>query len=248
MNTKNDIDPVLQDDELNRFTFKKGAKAGNFLHDILENQTFHQPVDENLIQQKCNEYGFEEKWIPCLIEWMEDVLQSNLAGFRLKQLTAEQKISEMEFYMTSKNLQAEALNKLLHKNQYSRPEQVFTFSSINGFLKGFIDLVFEHDGQYFIADYKSNYLGPISKSYDEQSCKEAMYDHHYHLQYLVYTLALHRFLQQRINDYDYERDFGGVYYLFLRGMSKENSDKNGIYFHKPELSVIQQLDRLFEDE
>ncbi|MCK5662795.1 MAG: PD-(D/E)XK nuclease family protein, partial [Thiotrichaceae bacterium] len=126
-------------------------------------------------------------------------------------------------------------------------EQVFSFFTINGFLKGFIDLVFEYDGQYFIADYKSNYLGDSALNYDDHSCKEAMYDHHYHLQYLVYTLALHRFLKQRIKDYDYDLHFGGVYYLFLRGMSADKENKQGVYFHKPELKVIQQLDDLFNE-
>ncbi|MBT3202890.1 MAG: exodeoxyribonuclease V subunit beta [Gammaproteobacteria bacterium] len=238
---------VFELDELNRFTFQKGAKAGNFLHDILENQPFDKPVDENLVQLKCNEYGFEEKWVPCLMQWMTDIMECDVGGLQLKKLMPKQKISEMEFYMSSHKLKADELNKLLHQYSYSRPEQVFTFSSINGFLKGFIDLVFEFNGQYFIADYKSNYLGDSIQNYDEHSCKEAMYDHHYHLQYLIYTLALHRFLKSRISDYNYDVHIGGVYYLFLRGMSSFNENKYGVYFHKPDFKVIQQLDGLFNE-
>jgi len=247
------ISPVIEKeaslpiDELSRFTFQKGAKAGNFLHDILEYQPFDESVNESLIQGKCSEYGFDEKWIPCLMQWMEDILNCNIGDMRLNQLTAKQKISEMEFYMSSHHLQAEQLNSILHQYSYSRPEQAFSFFTINGFIKGFIDLVFEYDDKYFIADYKSNFLGNSAQKYDKQSCKEAMYDHHYHLQYLIYTLALHRFLKQRIKDYDYDSHFGGVYYLFLRGMSVENENMQGIYFHKPELKVIQQLDGLFNE-
>jgi len=242
-----DSEPSLPVDELTRFTFQKGAKAGNFLHDIFEHQVFDQPVDELLIQHKCNEYGFEEKWVPCLIDWIRDVVECEISqGLQLMSLKPQQTIAEMEFYMSSKNLMADPLNTLLHQHHYSRPEQIFSFSSINGFLKGFIDLVFEFNGQYFIADYKSNYLGDGVQNYDKQNCKEAMYDHHYHLQYLIYTLALHRFLKQKISDYDYNRHFGGVYYLFLRGMTA-SCKQQGVYFHKPALKIIQQLDELFND-
>ncbi len=247
ISTVTEIETSIDAEELSRFTFQKGAKAGNFLHDILEYQPFDESVKESLIQSKCSEYGFDEKWIPCLTQWIEDIMNCNIGGMQLNQLSPKQKISEMEFYMSSHHLQAEQLNSLLHQYSYSRPEQVFSFFTINGFLKGFIDLVFEYDGQYFIADYKSNYLGDSALNYDDHSCKEAMYDHHYHLQYLVYTLALHRFLKQRIKDYDYDLHFGGVYYLFLRGMSADKENKQGVYFHKPELKVIQQLDDLFNE-
>lgn len=241
-------DSIIENvDELNRFNFQKGAKAGNFLHDILENQPFHSAIDEELIRNKCREYGFEEKWVSCVAIWVEDVLQTDLGGFSLCQLKSGQKISEMEFYLCCNHLQADELNRLLHQYQYSRPEQNFTFSSINGFLKGFIDLVFEYDGRYYIGDYKSNFLGSELNNYNEESCKEAMYHHHYHLQYMVYSIALHRYLQQRINNYDYQQHFGGVYYLFLRGMSKSDTKNNGIYFHKPEHSAIQKIDRLFDN-
>ncbi len=230
---------------LDRFNFFKGAKAGNFLHDLLEHQPFDQPVNTKLFLQKCNEYGFDNKWLPCLEQWIAEVLSSDLGGFQLRQLKSNNKICEMEFYMSSKNLHAESLNTLLHQYGYSRADQSFAFSTINGFLKGFIDLVFEVKGQYFIADYKSNFLGHSYADYDQYCCNEAMHDHHYHLQYLLYSLALHRFLKQRIKKYNYNKHFGGVYYLFLRGMS--TTTRNGIYFHKPEQKIIQQLDDLFNE-
>ncbi len=147
--------------------------------------------------------------------------------------------------MTSHKLNQQGLNKLLHQYDYLLPHQSFSFSSLNGFLKGFIDLIFEHQGQYFVADYKSNYLGNDFADYAEENCKQAMYQHHYHLQYLIYTLALHRYLKQRLPGYQYEQHIGGVYYLFIRGMSPEHAGK-GIYFDKPDSTVIQQLDELFD--
>ena len=83
---------IHDENELNRFNFPKGARAGNFLHDILEHQNFDQEIDASLIQQKCVEYGYEEKWIPCLINWIDDILNCELGGLRLKQLKSEAKI------------------------------------------------------------------------------------------------------------------------------------------------------------
>lgn len=231
---------------LNRFTFPKGARAGNFLHELLEHQPFDRAIDKDMIKQTCQLYGYDEQWIPCLSEWLNEILQCKLGKFQLSELKPTQKICEMEFYMLSKNLKPDALNALLHQSRYSRPEQLFSFTDVKGFIKGFIDLVFEHQGQYFIADYKSNYLGPSVDYYDIDSCEQAMFEHHYHLQYLIYTLALHRFLQQRLVDYDYDKHVGGVYYLFLRGMSITGTGHQGVYFHKPGRDVIEQLNRLFE--
>lgn len=236
-------------EELDRFGFPKGAKAGTFLHDILEHCNFNQPVDKKLLSDKCREYGYQSEWIEALIDWIEDILRCDLKGFSLADISNEQKISEMEFYLTTTELQAKSLNRLLHQENYIKPTQTINFAEVNGFLKGFIDLVFEHNGRYYIADYKSNYLGPDLSFYSTLYCDVAMYEHHYHLQYLIYTLALHRYLQQRLKDYDYDQHMGGVYYLFLRGMSDEaqrqGHEKTGVFYHKPGAEFIQQLDTIF---
>jgi len=85
-------------------------------------------------------------------------------------------------------------------------------------LKGFIDLVFRHNGRYYLLDYKSNWLGENGEAYTPEAMARAMQSHRYDLQYQLYTLALHRYLRHRIADYDYQRHFGGVIYLFLRGV------------------------------
>ena len=235
----------IENEKLDQFNFKKGAKAGNLLHDILENQSFDQMVKEPLILQKCLDYGFDEKWVPCIVEWISEILNHDLGSFKLAQLSPDQTLAEMEFYLSCNQLQAPAMNQLLLENDYIQADQHLDFVKINGFLKGFIDLVFEFDNQYYIADYKSNYLGDDFSAYTVETCRQAMFDHHYHLQYLIYTLALHRYLKSRIKEYQYEKDFGGVYYLFLRGMSATKAPGFGVYFHKPEYHIIQQLDGLF---
>ncbi|MFM9726232.1 PD-(D/E)XK nuclease family protein, partial [Streptomyces scabiei] len=89
------------------------------------------------------------------------------------------------------------------------------FLNVKGLLKGFVDLIFCFEGQYYILDYKSNYLGNKPSDYEQDSLEQAMSSHQYHLQYLIYTVALHRLLKQRIANYSPEQHLGGVYYTFL---------------------------------
>jgi exodeoxyribonuclease V beta subunit len=115
------------------------------------------------------------------------------------------------------------------------------FDSLRGYLKGFIDLTFEHAGRWYIADYKSNWLGPDASYYGGERLLQALAGEHYYLQYLIYLVALRRFLRQRLADY---RDdcLGGAFYLFLRGMPEA-----GVYFARPDEHLLDALDRLFEE-
>jgi len=112
---------------------------------------------------------------------------------------------------------------------------------VQGLLKGFIDLIFCWQGKYYILDYKSNFLGNSAADYQHEQLEQAMTSHQYHLQYLIYTVALHRLLQQRIQDYDSDMHLGGVYYTFLRGMS----EGQGVYFNQLTKQQISELDSLF---
>jgi len=105
-----------------------------------------------------------------------------------------------------------------------------------GFLRGFIDLVFELGGRYYLIDWKSNYLGPGPEDYNAALMKSEMMGEFYILQYHIYTLALHRFLASRIKGYSYEKHFGGVLYLFVRGI--DNMAQTGIYRARPDMKTI----------
>jgi len=122
------------------------------------------------------------------------------------------------------------------------------FQQVSGMLKGFIDLVFVYEGRYYVLDYKSNHLGDSQAEYTAEAINHVMIEHRYELQYQLYTLALHRFLRSRIPDYNYEQHFGGVYYLFLRGMRVETGNEYGVFFTKPSLDFVMQLDDLFLGE
>ncbi len=145
------------------------------------------------------------------------------------------------FYLPISRLDAQQLNRILQQHGYVAG---LDFDTLQGMLKGFIDLTFEHQGRFYIADYKSNHLGDKFSDYSESAMAQAINSHRYNLQYILYTLALHRYLRLRLPGYDYQQHLGGCYYLFLRGMSPEYPG-SGVFFDKPPQALIEQLDTLF---
>lgn len=124
---------------------------------------------------------------------------------------------------------------------YANRVRAMSASGLRGFLAGFIDLVFEHDGRWFVLDYKTNNLGRTASDYSSERLFEAMIDHDYILQYHLYAVALNAFLQRRIADYSYGTHFGGVVYLFVRAVQPDSEAFDGIYFDRPDESVIDGL-------
>ena len=231
--------------------FPRGASPGTFLHSLFEDLDFTQPIDPAWMREKLQSNGFGEEWEPVLTEWISQVLAAPLAesGIALNQLSARQKQVEMEFYLPiTKALDARALDALTRRyDPLSAGCPELDFRQVRGMLKGFIDLVFRHDGRYYLLDYKSNYLGENGEAYTQQAMAQAMQAHRYDLQYQLYTLALHRYLRHRIADYDYERHFGGVIYLFLRGVDGEAGEQ-GIFTTRPDPALIMAMDALFAGE
>jgi exodeoxyribonuclease V beta subunit len=192
---------------------------------------------------------------------MRDSLQAEIfEGFSLNKLSKEKRLDEMEFYLPLERLDVEALKQILYQHlpqdwQTVRDAvETLKFDEVEGFLKGYIDLIFEHQGKYYIVDYKSNSLD----DYAPNSLMSVMASSHYYLQYLLYSVALHRYMQKRLADYSWETHMGGAYYLFIRGMSEsetaslqKNREKwgrvlfNGVFNNKPSLELISALDGLF---
>ena len=113
----------------------------------------------------------------------------------------------------------------------------------SGLLTGLIDLLFKHEGKFYILDWKSNYLGDHLDHYTPEKLTEAMNEGNYHLQYFIYAMAVKNYLEQRLPDFDYERDFGGVIYVYLRGAREDQ--KTGIYTNKPALEQVLKLEKIF---
>ncbi|WP_373317202.1 exodeoxyribonuclease V subunit beta [Shewanella sairae] len=236
------------DDTPSRFTFERGANAGSFMHLVLELIDFTN-ADKELDEQlpiAMLKYGIDESWTQVLKDWYMDLLHAPLAtdgSLTLAQLSNQQKLVEMEFYLPIDALNAEKLNQLLSEFDYSAG---LAFDELKGMLKGFVDLTFEHNNQFFIADYKSNHLGDDLNLYHFNNMQQAIRSHRYDLQYIIYTLALHRYLSLRMPNYDYEQHIGGSFYLFLRGMS-QSSPQSGVYYDKPPKLLIEKLDALFSN-
>jgi exodeoxyribonuclease V beta subunit len=119
------------------------------------------------------------------------------------------------------------------------------FEPIAGFVRGYVDLVFESQGRWYLVDYKSSSLGPGVEHYARQGLAAVMAEHHYFLQYHLYAVAVHRMLCLRTLDYDYDRDFGGVFYLFLRGITPQHAPEHGVFFDRPPRSTLLALSALF---
>ncbi len=242
------VGEVIEESGLTPHQFPRGASPGTFLHSLFENLDFTQPADPHWVEEQLALGGYDAHWTPVLAEWLDAILQAplNETGVSLSQLSAREKQVEMEFYLPiSQPLMASQLDALIRQyDPLSAGCPALDFMQVRGMLKGFIDLVFRHQGRYYLLDYKSNWLGEDSSAYTQQAMASAMQAHRYDLQYQLYTLALHRYLRHRIADYDYERHFGGVIYLFLRGVDRENPQQ-GIYATRPDGELIALMDELF---
>lgn len=243
----------LVEPERSIFTFPRGARPGTFLHSLFEEIEFTQPAttEENtqIILGLMESEQLDEEWLPILQQLIDTVLATPLDGksLLLNQKAPSQRLVEMEFLLPIEVLSAPALNRVIQRHDpLSAKAGDLGFQTVQGMLKGFIDLVFEHQGKYYVLDWKSNHLGDDVTHYHGEALKSAMADHRYDLQYQIYALALHRFLRSRLANYRYEQHFGGVYYLFLRGMDGQSD--HGIFAAKPTLDFLQEMDRLIDGQ
>ncbi|ODP34278.1 exodeoxyribonuclease V subunit beta [Pandoraea sp. ISTKB] len=238
--------------------FPRGPAAGESLHRVFELADFQSRVQwphavSRALRERPPGRGAEQNdaWRAMMMNMLSDTLATPLRpGMQLADVALTERLTEMEFTYPADAVSLDALRGLLR--QFGYPDLPLDATVLRGYLKGFIDLVFRHGGQWWILDWKSNYLGTAPENYGTEGLREAMAEHGYHLQYLLYTLALHRFLQRRLPDYDYERDMGGSLYLFVRGVRPDwasahlaGDDVPGVFFDKPSREMVDALDGLF---
>jgi exodeoxyribonuclease V beta subunit len=230
----------------------RGAHTGNVVHDLLENNAFIDLAQRKDIavqrDKACQRYGLKLVRTEILDELLQATVATPLSAtnvdFCLMNLAETQCLKEMPFYLSMQAMDAAQINHILRDTPAFQP---LTAKQMCGYLTGFIDLicVFPTSGtdRYYVMDYKTNGL----QDYSPDSLTHAMREHNYGLQYWIYTVVLHRYLQTRLPDYDYETHFGGVRYLFVRGMQPEQA-MSGVYQDRPDLERVEALAALFGGE
>ena len=237
---------LLNESESNILDLPRGKQVGTALHRHFENCYFSDLANTEEIDKLRQSLQLDETFIEPLQNWLQQISHTPLSheiGIALADLANKDCIKEMPFYLAIReHFDVEAFNRAL-KAYHHLPSEPLQFEQIQGMVRGSIDLVFRHNGKYYLVDYKSNFLGSTLADYNQEALKKEMLHSHYDWQYLIYTLALHRYLQSVVPHYDYARDFGGVFYLFLRGINGE--PQSGVFYDRPSVELITELDGVF---
>lgn len=232
--------------------FPRGATAGSCLHRVFELVDFHRPESvPPAVDQALAQFGMDPVWKPVVEDLVRRTLKTDLGGFQLSGM--KERLVELEFLFPLRPVTRDALRQVYQDHAPDLPPDLdlhmdrLRFEPRQGFMTGFIDLVVRHEGRFYLIDWKSNRLGAAAALYTPQALYQAMTEHHYFLQYHLYCLALDRYLSTRLPEYTYAEHFGGVRYVFLRGMDPERPGQ-GVYADCPDPDFLAALgDALFAD-
>jgi exodeoxyribonuclease V beta subunit len=238
--------------------FPKGMRAGSCLHAVFEELDFSatagaQPAE--IVREKLDVFGFDPVWQEPVCRMVHNVLTVSLGGVGerivLGQLPRDRRLTEMEFSLPLDRVTPKRLKEVFAAHPAAPVSAGFAdqlgrlgFTPLRGLMKGFIDLVFEWSGRYYLLDWKSNHLGPAIEDYAPEALCKSMERSFYVLQYHLYAVALHRYLGERVAGYSYERHFGGAFYIFLRGIDPACGAHFGIYHDRPPAERIMALNLL----
>jgi exodeoxyribonuclease V beta subunit len=251
------LDSSENDSGYTIFSFPHGARPGTFFHDLLEHLDFNsadKSLQKKLITEKLMQYGYEIHWYPAIADMLDNLLKldlhANIPELKLSKIQNTNRLNELEFYFPLAAMSSASIKNLFTNDRpgtitesKEMPGQLgrLMFSPVRGFMKGFIDLVFEFGGKYYLLDWKSNYLGNRTEDYQQAKLAEVMWSRYYFLQYHIYCLAVHQYLQNRLPGYQYDRHFGGVFYIFMRGVNRNRGPDYGIFYDLPDPSLMTKL-------
>ncbi|MDZ7773848.1 MAG: UvrD-helicase domain-containing protein [Balneolaceae bacterium] len=237
------------------YSFPRGPRPGTCLHNIFEKLLQRSgggyPGDlHETVRRELQAYGIASRWEATARGMVRTVMEKELSSpdgagqeqtpLVLAKAGARDRIPEMEFHFDTPAVEG---RRLLARVRGTGEESLPPLQAVfPGFMKGFIDLTVRHEGRFYLVDYKSNHLGDAPEDYRRASLGEEILSAHYDLQYHLYTVALHRYLGRRLPDYNYEHHFGGVWYLFLRGIRPEGEE--GLWFDRPAVQTVKDLDRM----
>ena len=233
-----------------RFRFPSGAQAGVCLHGVLEDARFDARFDRRAVADRLLRGGYRRFDAGQVAEWLEQVVAAPMRDaqgetIRLPEVPMARQVRELDFLLCGHAVSDRALIETVGTE--FAIDAAAGAARWSGFLRGFVDLVFEHGGRYYLLDWKSNHLGDSATRYAAGPLAAAMRANAYSLQACLYALALHRWLRRRLRGYDYERHFGGALYVFLRGAGLEvpGVERVGVHASRPSARLIDALDRLF---
>jgi exodeoxyribonuclease V beta subunit len=234
------------------FAFPRGPRAGKCLHAIFERLDFARADRHavgDIVSAALAEYGYEPHWRDTLCDMIGRVIDMPLEpgrDVRLSALGREDCLHELSFTFPLRPITPGKLRALFSGAGCVAddiPERIgsLRFQPVEGFMRGFIDLAFRHDGRFYLIDWKSNHLGNRLEDYGTKALAAVMKDDLYVVQYHLYAVALHEYLKKRVRDYDYDSHFGGVFYVFLRGTDPAKGPGTGIFRDRPARGLIEAL-------
>lgn len=239
--------PRLEDAPWHRFP--RGSVPGNFLHEQLEwigqegFDSIDDPNFETRLAQRVERAGWGHR-LDDAIAWLRTIVATRLPPIGASLSEISETVPEMEFWFPSEGLDLGELDRLCRRRLLGKAARpTLPERALHGMLKGFADLVFEHEGKYWVLDYKSNALGNGDAAYTKRAMEEGMAGHRYDIQGAIYMLALHRLLKSRLGDnYDPAQQLGGAVFLFLRGIA--NTATHGCCLLEPDVELLDGLDQL----
>lgn len=243
--------------------FPRGRGPGTLVHKILELVDFQDEDPAALpavVSRQLSAAALDAAWTEPLTAALRDVIDTPLlaAGptLRLRDVPRARRLTEMEFAFPVQRTAGDSLTPAALAEVFARhgatdairgyAERLrrLPFRPLTGYLRGYIDCVFAHAGRWYVVDYKSNDLGPSPANYLPAALAAEMLRHDYLLQYHLYLVAVHRYLQRRLADYDYGRHVGGALYLFVRGMAPARGATTGVVHDLPPRALIEALSEL----
>ncbi|MEM5437313.1 exodeoxyribonuclease V subunit beta [Paraburkholderia diazotrophica] len=235
--------------------FPRGAAAGECLHKMFELADFSDrskwpdAIKQALRERPAPATPELAQRLPAMMHrLLGDVVSTELVpGMTLASLDPKRRLNELEFLFSAASLDFPALRALLAEHGF--PDVALEPGMLRGYVKGFIDMIVEHQGRYWVIDWKSNHLGDTREDYAATPLDEAMTSHAYHLQALLYVVALHRYLRVRLAGYEYDKHIGGYLYLFVRGVRPAWRDADhtaGVHARRPEYALVAALDALMD--
>lgn len=238
------------------FAFPAGSIPGLCIHKIFETIDFDADANSILlaVSDSLKRYNINSVWADIVATMVHNVLnvplQTNFVS--LSSISKHKRRHELEFYYPVEHLDSKGLLQLFNEHnlftmRYASALEQLSFADMSGFMHGYIDMVFEHDDAYYIVDWKSNLLGTSIEDYHRSMLHNAIASRLYFLQYTIYTVAVHRYLHLMLGRmYSYEKHFGGVFYIFVRGVDASRGCEYGIFYDKPDAALISKLDNLLD--